>query len=471
MRWNSILNDLRVALSDLIDTNQRIRQTLEVAQFPSDKINFERGHGEIWQSVLLEADKAKKVEDIIQVVLGDYPKDDALKGASEAYIKKISESPPPPEEDSRKHFCLGSGASGDSKSTFQAQFWPFQKILSSYQRIVKKVFRESSEPESRLPDVKPDYAEISDLFREGLVIPFLGYDIVGTTSIPSVDAIEKEFVIEPPLERDLARKMADNGSFLEETQRNPLPVISQRFKTDVSKGSRTRFYRQLKELFPQNISPGPVHEFLVKQEKPTVVVTTCYDTLLEKMFRKQGKPFAVVTHVAYTTNSEDLGKVVVQYSDRQEAEKPICSDELEIDLENCWVFYKIRGSFDLFTKGPGGKKEIDSIIISEEDYFAFMNRLKTQERTIPNILVPLFWDRTFLFLGYWMTNWNFRTIVHFLYKKARSPEVASYAVHEVIQNDPAFERWFWENDDVRFIDMGVSDFIYELAKEMGLNIQ
>jgi hypothetical protein len=104
-------------------------------------------------------------------------------------------------------------------------------------------------------------------------------------------------------------------------------------------------------------------------------------------------------------------------------------------------------------------------MISEEDYFSFIDRLKTQERTIPNLLVPLFGDRTFLFLGYWMTNWNFRTIFHFLYKKARSAKVKSYAVHKVIHNDPAgFEKWFWENDDVQFIDMGVSEFICELAK-------
>ncbi|MCP4400563.1 MAG: hypothetical protein GY801_25090, partial [bacterium] len=334
--------------------------------------------------------------------------------------------------------------------------------------IVARNAEDSEEAAKILPaGLRRNYKYIGEMFRDGSVIPFLGSGIVMESLPPLAADADNEDFSETPLERDLAQRMAEQAEFLEEAQRNPLTVISQHYQTNVI-GARALFYKQLKKLFPQNVRPGPIHRFLVQQEKPMLVLTTCYDTLLEELFREQGKKFVVVTHIAYAEDEGTLGKVAVQYSDRPDEAEIGLSDELSIDLEEWWVFYKIQGSFDLFTKGLGGKEELDSIVISEEDYVTFLSRLGDQHRTVPTLFSRLFQQRMFLFLGYRMTDWNFRTVVHVLRKEEKIRKIKGYAVRH---SAAGFERQYWESKNVQIIEMQVSEFVKDLAGEMGISVQ
>jgi hypothetical protein len=333
--------------------------------------------------------------------------------------------------------------------------------------IVARTPGTSAHEAKMLPtSLKRNYKYISDMFRDGSVIPFLGSEMVLATDPAAVAEAVAAGIYEPPLERDLAQKMADQAELLQAARCNPLTVISQYYQTQVV-GARPLFYRQLKKLFPQHVRPGPIHRFLAQQEKPMVVITACYDTLLEQVFQEHGKPYAVVAHVAYAEDEGNLGKVVVQYSDRPEAAEIGLSDELSIDLDKWWVFYKIQGTFDLFIKGLGGKQEIDSIVISEEDYVAWFSRLSDQHRTIPTLFHRLFQERMFLFLGYRMCDWNFRTIVHILRKDEKTRKVNGYAVRP---NIPDFERYYWKSKNVEIIDSEASEFVKGLAEEMKIQI-
>ncbi|MCP4285517.1 MAG: hypothetical protein GY792_13850, partial [Gammaproteobacteria bacterium] len=183
-----------------------------------------------------------------------------------------------------------------------------------------------------------------------------------------------------------------------------------------------------------------------------LVVTACYDTLLEQMFQEQGKKYVVVTHISYADDEGSVGKVVVQYSDRPDEAEICLSDELSIDLDEWWVFYKIQGTFDLCLKGLGGKEEVDSIIISESDYVAFLSRLSDQHRTIPTLFMRPFQQRMFLFAGYYMSDWNFRTVAHILREDEKIRKIKGYAVRK---GASGFEQHHWDSENVQVIDMEV----------------
>lgn len=335
--------------------------------------------------------------------------------------------------------------------------------------IVARTVSASEHKAKALPaSLKRHYKYISNMFRDGSVIPFLGSELVFTT-VPTTDVETAASMHEPPLERDLAQKMADQAELLQVARCNPLTVISQYYQTQVV-GARPLFYRQLRKLFPQHIKPGPIHRFLAQQEKPMVVIIASYDTLLEQVFREYQKPYAVVTHLAYAEDEGNLGKVVVQYSNRPDSAEIGLSDELSIDLAKWWIFYKIQGTFDLFIKSSHDKEEkeeVDSIVISEEDYVAWLSRLSDQHRTIPTLFHRLFQERMFLFLGYRMCDWNFRTIVHILRKDEKIRKVNGYTVRPNISD---FERYYWESKNVQIIDFDAAEFVKGLAEEMKIQI-
>ena len=301
---------------------------------------------------------------------------------------------------------------------------------------------------------------ISNMFREGAIIPFLGSEMV-MAAVPASDADAPAAAChEPPLERALAHKLAAQAALPEEARDNPLTVISQYYQ---SFGARLNFYQQLKQLFPQHVRPGRIHRLLAQQAKPMLVITSSYDTLLEQVFEERQKPYAVVAQVLYAKNKMNLGKMAVQYSDRPERAEIVLSDELSIDLNYYWVFYKIQGTFDLYIKGLGGQEEIDSIVISEEDYFAWFSRLSDQHCAIPNLFYEVFQERPFLFLGYRPCDWNFRTLIRTLRNKPEILAVPGYAVRPQVT---AIEQSYWKRLNVEIIASETTDFIASLAEEL-----
>ena len=314
--------------------------------------------------------------------------------------------------------------------------------------------------------LRRNYKYLSERFRDGSIIPFLGSEMVMAALPPDSSEAADAALHEPPLERELAQKLAEQAELLTEARCNPLPVISQYYQFHAH-NDRLFFYRQLKKLFPQHMRPGPIHRFLAQQAKPMLVITTSYDTLLEQVFQEQGKDYAVVAHVMHAKDKGNLGKMVVQYSDRPEHADIVLSDELSIDLKRWWVLYKIQGTFDMYITGLGGQEEVDSIMIAEEDYFAWLNRLNDQHRTIPTLFYQLFQERPFLFLGYRMCDWNFRTLIRSLRNRPEILDRGGYAVRQAVSD---VEQSYWKRMNVEIINSETTDFMIGLAEEMNMQV-
>ncbi|MCP4283245.1 MAG: caspase family protein, partial [Gammaproteobacteria bacterium] len=72
--------------------------------------------------------------------------------------------------------------------------------------------------------LRRNYKYISEMLRDGSVIPFLGSGVVMETLPAGAEEIEGHFA-EPPLERDIAQRIAERAELPEAERRKPLTVI------------------------------------------------------------------------------------------------------------------------------------------------------------------------------------------------------------------------------------------------------
>ena len=299
--------------------------------------------------------------------------------------------------------------------------------------------------------LKAQCYKIMQMLEKGEVIPFLGPGI----SVNGAGCT-------PPIFEDLARQMAHNTIFSGST--DPLTLISQ--KIDLFDGRRI-VIKKIKEIHqpePYPYIPTLTHRFLARIDHPLLIFSTCYDTLLEEAFDAAGKPYAVVTHILYSKNEANRGKVVLYYSDRKEAIEIQLSEDLVMDLNQGHVIYKIHGVFNLFDRMG---KEIDFLVVSEEDYIRWLRILENPQTTIPNCFIRQIVNRLFLFLGYSLSDWNFRAVVDSIHRKVDFQSLRPYAVCKAA---PEFEKKYWGEKSVNIIDKDLSDFIQEMAEAMGIEI-
>lgn len=312
-------------------------------------------------------------------------------------------------------------------------------------------WRRAEVPPASPAVVRVRYNTIIQGFQQGEVIPFLGPGVLEPGNPPPVYAA---------LAQELGRR-----ANLQPGQVIPLTMVSQLIHM---RDDRAQLYRHMKTIHcpsPNTYTPTTTHRFLAQIQRPLLIFSTSHDTLLEEAFAAQGKNYVVATHWLHPANPAERGKVVVQYSHEKERVNVLLPDELQIDLDQWSVIYKIHGTFDLLdTEGD----EIDSLVISEEDYLALLMLLGHPQTTIPNQFVRRFRKSMFLFLGYHMYDWNFRAMLDIMQRRGHFERNRPYAVRK---NAEEFERLYWEHKGVRLIDMDVEEFLRaEVAPELGIHL-
>jgi hypothetical protein len=196
-----------------------------------------------------------------------------------------------------------------------------------------------------------------------------------------------------------------------------------------------------------------------------LIVSTTYDTLLEEAFDEVDKKYVVVTYLLHGDSHTDRGQVAIRYSDRRERVEKCLAQELVIDLSQWSVIYKIQGTFGLFD--PNSDEEIDSLVVTEEDYLALVTLLEHPQTIIPNYLARQFKKCMFLFLGYSITDWHRRAILDAIQRKGNFRRIQPYAVRQAVTE---FERLYWESKRVRVLETELHEFIDELAETLGIEV-
>jgi hypothetical protein len=113
--------------------------------------------------------------------------------------------------------------------------------------------------------------------------------------------------------------------------------------------------------------------------------------------------------------------------------------------------------------------EWDSFVITEEDYVEFLSRMTTNT-AVPALFYPYFRERSFLFLGYSLRDWNLRVVLKNLSKYLTSQRTGGDdddGVPWAIQLKPsALEQRLWLRKRVSIFDMVLDEFVRKMRERM-----
>jgi hypothetical protein len=331
--------------------------------------------------------------------------------------------------------------------------------------------------------LNPPYGEIADLLKQGQVVPFLGAGVnLGTRAEGAKwNEATSDFL---PSAAELSRYLARRISFPSTDARDcdDLAKVASYF---VETSARLRLRERLQHVFDRDCQPSQIHHYLaglarhVKDGKlqgtPLLIVTTNYDDLVEQAF-EQADPPRPYDLVVYPTDREDVGASVLLWKHGAVEPEAIPPKRLFVDLDTTNVIYKMHGSV-----GRGGNN-LDSYVITEEDYVDFLSRM-TSQGAVPALFMRYFRSRHFLFLGYGLQDWNLRVVLKNLRTILPKVEEESGGTAEdagtgetmrtsndlrswAIQFRPSvLEQVLWEARQVKIYDVDINKFVDGLKEE------
>jgi hypothetical protein len=317
---------------------------------------------------------------------------------------------------------------------------------------------------------EPPYEGIWEQWKAGKVVPFLGAG-ASLNGHPTDDEGQWNPDTSAFLPRgcELANFLARVAAFPsnDEHDRSDLARVSSYYVDNLGRVAlrdclRKRvFVPESRDGRKHQYNIGPLHEFLAAVPIPQVIVVTNYDTIVEQAFVKAGKPFDVVV---YPAERKDLAKAVLWWKHGEPEPRIVFANQLDIDLRKTTVIFKMHGTIQRETA------KWDNLVITEEDYVEFLYRMITNA-AVPALLYEFFLQRSFLFLGYSLRDWNLRVILKNLSKCfAKQSESSEY------EKDPSWaiqvgvsklEERLWLRRNVNIFECDLDEFankMWEVSK-------
>jgi hypothetical protein len=306
--------------------------------------------------------------------------------------------------------------------------------------------------------MEPPYGIIWTYLRTGRIVPFLG---AGASTGKSLGNPTTSDSSPPslPTGGELAAMLADESSFpgVDSGGRRDLAKVSSFYQEC---DTRAGLLNRLRHVFARDYAPGSIHQFLAELDLPLLIVTTNYDSLIEKAFH--GKPYHLVIH---PTDDKALGASVLWWkpgSNQPEAHPP---KSLPLSLTDTTIIYKMHGGLS------PAKGDWAGCVITEEDYVDFLSRMATQA-AIPARFMLHFRTCRFLFLGYGLADWNFRVMLKNLGNALAEPEPEQGSDNSdrpasenegrswAVQASPSeLEEILWRTRRVNIYDLRIEDFV------------
>jgi hypothetical protein len=284
---------------------------------------------------------------------------------------------------------------------------------------------------------QPNYPVIANRLARGDIVLFLGSDIspLFTDSVP----------------KDVAKELACKVNYVGFA--GSLATIGEYYQ--ISEYGRSMLVNDLRDLIYSPNLRIPLYQKLAQLEQPLVLVSAAYDTLLEDAFSQSGKKYVLIASIIETTAAYDVGKVLVQYSDKPEIAALLEEDLSKFKLieEGYSLVYKIRGFLG------SDRRQTDlhraALTISEGNYFNFVRHM---DKLIPSYVVRQFGGRGLYFLGYTPRHWEDRLIVNAILDKRRHRDPSDQP--RAISNDPdPFVRAFWKSKGVECHPVDLREFL------------
>ncbi|MEI6708912.1 MAG: trypsin-like peptidase domain-containing protein [Methylococcales bacterium] len=216
--------------------------------------------------------------------------------------------------------------------------------------------------------------------------------------------------------------------------------------------TRSSVVSELKQLVtpPEHYQPKiALYELLLKLDKPFLIVSIGFDTLLEQYLRKNRCCFvSIVTSINVESENQ---RYWLKYSDRDDSQ---CSDEqlstLQLMEQGYSLIFHARGYHD---------ESQDTLLLSERDYF---NATHLLEKRYPAYLHNKLKTKGLWFLGYQPDSWETRLLAKALqYQRGSNNRDLPLVVEP---NVDSFAQLFWrEMQCTHYPNLSVTDFIAKIG--------
>lgn len=275
-------------------------------------------------------------------------------------------------------------------------------------------------PTNSLPDI--DWAPILYHLGRQQLVPFLGAGAsLGFNGHPGL-----------PTGGELAEELANECDF-PGCDRQDLLRVAQFYA--IKLGEHPLRVSVQEKLSIAGVKPGQMHHLLANWPVK-VVLTTNYDNLMERAFSMAGKDPAKEVYL------------------RQGDQKQI-KTEPGVD---CPLVYKLHGSLE----------NIDSMVVTEDNYIDFLISLVHGDPKVPDVISNIFKGRSILFIGYGLKDWNIRVLLKYL----RTTDIRSFAVQyrslDAMDKNAEME-WknsvlYWEHQKISVYNCDALAFVTELDR-------
>ncbi len=284
------------------------------------------------------------------------------------------------------------------------------------------------EPARAVP-AQDHFEDVARTILEGRVVPVLGTDVA-----------------------ELTLRLAQRFGYPDDGGRATLPLVAQ--YVAVMKGSGP-LYDELHDLLDTDLPPTPLHRFLASlppllRERglpQQLVVTTSYDTALERAFEEAGEPFDVVSYLATGRNRGRFCHIAPGGAGRLIEEPNTYATELSLDRNT--VILKLHGQVE---RTPA--RQWESFVVTEDDYIDYLAQTEVAA-AVPVSLAAKLRRSHFLFLGYTMADWNLRVVLHRLW----GDQPLSYHSWAVQPEPKPLEREFWHRRDVDVFELAFDEYV------------
>jgi hypothetical protein len=326
--------------------------------------------------------------------------------------------------------------------------------------IERRLAAKSAESRSARIKAPPPYGDIAKALSAGQVVPIIGAG-VSHSGRPADARWNPHAPLFLPSGMELSQFLADDSGFPSEDERDQLAEVASYYEAFETRATLRERLRQV--IGPDALADAAIpslYRFLAEAPRPLLIISANFDTQIERAFREAGKPYDLVV---YGADRKDLANAVLWWPHGAAEPRTPAPNELDIDLATTTVIFKMQGAIRSETD------EWDSFVITESDYVELLSRIASRS-AIPALFSTHCRDRSLLFLGYSLRNWNLRTILQslsrFFYKRAASydvDEVASWAIDEQFSE---LEIKFWQKRSVYPYEIRVDDFVETLRSRM-----
>jgi formylglycine-generating enzyme required for sulfatase activity len=244
--------------------------------------------------------------------------------------------------------------------------------------------------------------ELIEQALSGNVVLFLGAGI----SIPNGD------VLRPPTGRELAEQLAKQVGYIEEDI--SLPKIAQFYELERGRNSLIQYL--IKRIGDARLQPLQTHKIIARLPIK-ILITTNYDRLLEQELDYLRRPYIKV-----------VGNSEIAFLDESKL---------------------------LLVKWHGSIEQPESIIITEDDYLNFFRGLPS----VSIVLKSYFATKTLLFIGYSLTDQNFRRAFTEITSDIARYRRMAYAVQRKPSN---YDQVWWHSKGVQIMDTDAVEFLEAL---------